>query len=301
MRTRAALLVAALLSFVPPPAIGQELEPRAYSPSPVGTTFVLISATRSGGGVFTDPSAPITDVEATVGVLGLAAGHTFGIGGKQALLLALLPIAVGKASGDVGEERHEVSRRGLADARVKFSMILAGSPAMTAKEFARRARRTILGASITVALPSGQYDPEKLVNLGANRWGFKPEIGLSQPLGRWTLDAYASAWIFSTNDAYYPGTVVRAQDPIVGLQGHVSRMVGARAWLAGNFTWYHGGTTTRDGVEQTDLQHNTRIGVTWSQPLGARQSVKFAYSTGATTRLGADFQTITVAWQMVMF
>ena len=287
-----------LLSSV---AMAQELEPRAYSPSPVNTTFVVFSATRSAGGVFTDPSAPITDVEATVGVLGLSAGHTFGIAGKQAMVLGTLPIAWGEASGQVGEDRREVSRRGLADARVRFSMILAGSPAMTRQEFAKAPRRTILGASLTVAPPSGQYDSAKLVNLGANRWGFKPEVGFSYPAGRWTFDAYAAGWFFTANDTYFPGQSLREQDAIFGLQAHVSRIIGRRAWLAGNFTWYRGGTTRIDAVDKADLQENTRIGVTWSQPFGTRHSFKVAYSRGATTRIGADFRTVTLAWQMVFF
>jgi hypothetical protein len=300
MRSVAATIGAGLV-LLSSTAVAQELEPRAYSPSPVNTTFVVFSATRSGGGVFTDPSAPITDVEATVGVLGLSVGHTFGIAGKQAMLLGVLPIAWGEASGQVLEDRREVSRRGLADARVRFSMILAGSPAMTRPEFAKAPRRTVLGASVTVAPPTGQYDNTKLVNLGANRWGFKPEFGVSYPAGRWTFDAYAAAWFFTANDSYFPGAALREQDPIFGLQGHVSRIIGRRAWLAGNFTWYRGGTTRLDSVDKADLQQNTRVGVTWSQPIGTRHSIKAAYSRGATTRIGADFRTITLAWQMVFF
>ena len=295
-RLAAAAVLVALLSSR---AAAQDLEPRAYSPSPVGTTFIVLSATRSSGGVFTDPSAPITDVEATVGVLGLTAGHTFPVGNRQALLLALLPVAWGEASGQVGEDRREVSRRGLADARIRFSMILTGSRAMKPAEFARAPRRPIVGASVTVAPPTGQYDPERLVNLGANRWAFKPEVGFSYPAGRWWLDAYGGAWLFTKNDEYYPGLSLREQDAILALQGHVSRLVGRRAWLAANATWYRGGTTHINGVGKADLQQNTRLGATLSVPLGRRHSAKLAYSTGATTRIGADFRTITVAWQMV--
>src|SRR5262245_43035673 len=165
-------------------AAAQELEPRAYSPSPVGTSFLVVSGTRSTGGVFTDPSLPITDVEATVDVLGLAMGRTFGVAGKQLLLLGALPVVWGEASGAVGENRQSVTRQGLADPRVKLSVILAGSPAMTRAEFVRAPRRTIVGASVTFAPPLGQYDKAKLVNLGANRWSVKPEVGLSHPLGR---------------------------------------------------------------------------------------------------------------------
>jgi Putative MetA-pathway of phenol degradation len=282
-------------------ARAQELEPRAYSPSPVGTTFVVISATRSAGGVFTDPSAPITDVDATVGVLGLALGHTFGIAGKQALLFGALPVAWGEASGQVGEDRRAVSRRGLADGRVRISMILSGSPAMTPAEFARAPRRTIVGTSLTVAPPTGQYDATKLVNLGANRWSFKPEVGVSHPMGRWTVDGYAGAWFFTENDAYYPGASLREQKPIYGFQGHVSYTLGRRSWIAINATWYSGGRTVIDGVDKADLQRNTRLGATFTQPIGRRQSVKAAYSAGATTRVGADFRTFSLAWQILFF
>jgi hypothetical protein len=299
MRPLIACAIGALLTIAP--AAAQELEPRAYSPSPVGTTFVVASATRSAGGVFTDPSVPITDVEAEVGVLGLAAGHTFGVAGKQALVLGVVPVTWGEASGQVGENRQSVSRRGLADPRVKLSVILAGSPAMRPAEFIKAPRRTIVGSSISVVAPVGQYDSSKLVNLGSNRWAFKPEIGVSHPAGRWTLDAYAGVWLFTENDAYYPGSSTRRQDSIVALQGHVSYTLGRRAWLAFNATWYGGGRSTIDDVGKADLQRSTRLGATLALPVGARQSVKAFYSAGATTRVGADFSTLGVAWQLVVF
>jgi Putative MetA-pathway of phenol degradation len=290
---------AALLAVAP--AVGQELEPRAYSPSPVGTTFVGVTATRSSGGVFTDPALPLSDVEATLGILGLSIGQTFAVAGKQALILGAVPVTWGEASGQVGEGKRSVSRRGLADARIRLSVILSGSPAMRPADFVRAPRRTIVGASLSVVPPVGQYDSAKLVNLGSNRWSFKPEIGLSYPTGRWTLDAYAGVWLFTDNESYYPGTSSRHQDPIVALQGHVSYTLGRRAWLAINVTWYAGGRTRVDGGGESDLQRNTRLGATWALPVGARQSLKVAYSAGAATRLGADFRTITAAWQLVIF
>jgi hypothetical protein len=282
-------------------ATAQELEPRAYSPSPVGTTFIVVSATRSAGGVFTDPALPITNVEATLGVLGLAAGHTFELFGRQALFLGAVPIAWGDASGEIGEDRRTASRRGLADPRLRLSIILKGSPAMTPAEFVKAPRRTIVGASLAVAPPLGQYDRAKLVNLGSNRWSFKPEIGVSYPAGRWTIDVYGGVLLFTSNDQYYPGASVRRQDPIVAVQSHVSYTLARRSWVAINGTWYSGGRSSVNGVDNEDLQRNTRLGATLSIPVGARQSIKVAYSAGATTRTGADFRTVTAAWQIVFF
>jgi len=279
----------------------QELEPRAYSPSPTGTTFVAVTLTRSAGGVFTDPSAPLTDVEATTGVCGLGVGQSFALLGKSALVLGLVPIAWGTASGKIGEDQLEATRRGLADARLKLSVILAGSKPMAPAEFARAPRRPIVGASLTVVPPIGQYHATKLVNLGSNRWAFKPEVGVSIPVERWTIDGYAALWLFTDNDKYFPGESRRHQDAILALQTHVSYTLWRRAWVAGNATFYAGGKSSVDGTPASASYHNMRFGATLAVPAGARQSLKVAYSAGAATRLGADFKTITAAWQMLFF
>ena len=280
-------------------AAAQDLEPRAYSPSPAGTTFLVLSATRSTGGVFTDPSAALTDVEAKIGVLGLGVGHTFPLFGKSALLLGLVPVTWGEAQGQIGEAQRRASRRGLADPRVKLSVILAGSKPMRLAEFVRAPRRPIVGASLTAVPPWGQYDPAKLVNLGSNRWALKPEAGVSFPAGRWTLDGYAGVWFFTNNTSYFPGTSVRHQDPILALQGHASYAISRRlGWAAVDGTWYGGGDFTVDGADAFSPFRNVRLGATWAFPLGPRYSLKAAYSAGAATRVGADFRTVTVAWQM---
>lgn len=299
MRTFTAGMMALLMAGASTGA--QELEPRAYSASPVGTTFIIVSATRSDGGVFTDPSAPLTDVEATLGIVGLTMGHTFDLFGRQALLLGVAPLTWGKASGNVGEDQRAVTRRGLADPRIRLSVILTGPRAMSPAEFVQAPRRTSIGASLTAVPPVGQYDSTKLVNLGSNRWAFKPEVGLSHPAGRWTVEVYGGVWFFTSNDSYYPGSLSRRQDPIVAVQGHLGYMVGRRAWVALDGTWYGGGRSRIDGVVKSDLQRNARLGGTVAIPFGARQSIKVAYSTGAATRIGANFNTITTAWQIVLF
>jgi hypothetical protein len=284
----------------PGAAGGQELEPRAYSPSPVGSTFLVVSAVRSTGGVVTDPTLPFTDVEAEVDSLVLAGGHVFAIAGKQASILGAVPWTWAEASGEVGDDLRQVSRRGLADPRIKFSVILAGSPAMKPAEF-KPATRTIVGASLSVAPPLGQYDSAKLINLGANRWSFKPEIGVSRRINSWVLDGYAGVWFFTPNESFYPGTAKRGQDPIVALQAHVSYALTRRAWVAFNSTWFSGGRTNIDDVDKFDLQRTTRLGATVSIPIADRQSIKVSYSAGATTRIGGDFRTIGVSWQVVYF
>ena len=288
----------ALLSCVLYASVGgaQELEPRAYSPAPVGLNFVLLAASRSTGEVLLDPSVPIEDIEATIdaGVAGY--GRTFGWWGKSASVALAVPYAWGDITGSVGEDRRRVKREGLADTRLRIAMNLIGGPALTPREFAQREPKTTLGASLVVLAPTGEYFPDKLINIGTNRWGFKPELGLSVPHKRWMFDVYAGVWFYTDNDDFYGG-VRRSQDPITTLQGHVSYTIRPRLWLAVDSTYYFGGQSTVGGVVKADRKENSRLGVTMSLPVGARHSLKFSWSEGASTRTGNDFSTFGFAWQ----
>lgn len=279
----------------------QELEPRAYSPSPVGTNFLVVAYTRTTGDVVFDPALPFSDVSARLnaGVLGYA--RTFAAAGRQASATLGLPYVRGTVEGNVGENRREAYRSGPGDARLRLAVNLMGSPALTPAEFAKRTPATTLGASLVVVAPIGQYESRKLINIGTNRWAFKPELGLSHPVGRWSFDAYAGVWLFMDNDAFYTGSSVREQDPIGSFQAHVSYTFRPRLWLALDANYYRGGQTTLDGVGNDDEQSNSRFGLTLSLPIGARQSLKLNWSDGATTRIGGDFTTLGIAWQYAWF
>ena len=260
---------------------------------------MVLGVGRSSGGVLVDPSLPLEDVNARLGVASVGLGHTFDLATRTALLVVALPYARARASGRIEEETREVTRVGWADSRVKLSVNLMGGRALRPREFATARRGPIVGASVTLVPPIGQYHADRLINLGSNRWSYKPELGYSTQVGPWSFDAYGGVWLFTTNESFYPGTAKREQDPVVAIQGHASYTVRPRLWIAFDATWYSGGSTTIDGVDKADLQRNSRIGATISIPLGARQSLKGSYSTGATTRIGSDFDTIGFAWQMI--
>jgi outer membrane putative beta-barrel porin/alpha-amylase len=282
-------------------ASAQDLEPRAYASSPVGSTFLVLGISRSTGSVVVDPTLPVSDIEAGINAAVVGLARTFKVGDRLVLGSFALPYTWGNVEGRVGEDARQVYRSGLADLRAKVSANLWGPPAMSTAEFVKTPPRTVAGASFTVAAPSGQYDPVKLINLGNNRWAFKPEVGVSHPIGRWDLDAYVGVWFFTDNDDYYPGTSQRSQSPIVATQGHVSYTFARRAWVAFDATYYAGGRSTVNGGEPSERQSNTRIGATLALPVGKRQSIKASFSTGAATRTGTDFNTVGVMWQTFWF
>jgi len=278
------------------PVEAQELEPRAYSPSPVGVNFFLLSGARSTGEVLTDPSVPVQDVEAKLNMGISGYGRTFGILGHQASILLVVPYVWGDISGEVFEEARSVTRSGIGDTKLRLAVNLIGGDALTPKEFMTRTPKTTLGASLSISAPTGQYDPDKLINIGTNRWAFKPEIGLTIPHGPWMFDVFAGVWLFSANPDFFGG-VHREQDPMPTLQGHVSYTFRPRLWLAFDSTYYFDGETSANGVPAGDRKENSRVGLTLSLPAGKKQSIKFSYSRGATARLGSNFTTFGVAWQ----
>jgi hypothetical protein len=296
------LIALAILASLTKAAPAQDLEPRAYSPSPIGTTFVLVGFARSSGDITFDPSIPLTNVQATFYAPVVGIGQTFPLFGRQALLTAALPYAWGNVSGNVGEQTGSVHRSGLTDVKARFSVNLRGNPAMSFQEFARRPHRNvIIGASLTIAAPAGQYSGTKLINLGTNRWAFKPEVGVSFPVKKFDLDLYAGAWLYSANSNFYPGGNYRSQDPLTTLQAHVSYTVRRGLWVAVDSTWYGGGASTVRGGTPTERQSNSRLGGTLSLPIARSQSVKISYSSGVSGTIGADFSTLSAGWQYVWF
>jgi hypothetical protein len=98
-----------------------------------------------------------------------------------------------------------VTREGWGDAKLRVAMNLIGAPAMTPREFAQREPKTTLGVSVTVSVPTGEYFSDKLVNIGTHRWAAKTELGVTHPVGKWLLEAYAGAWWFEDNDDFFGG------------------------------------------------------------------------------------------------
>jgi len=282
-------------------AAAQELEPRSFSRSPIGTHFVFATLGESTGGFVLDPSEPIGDVEAELRFTAVGGGHVFSLAGRQARVLAILPYARGEISGELGGARQTAPLDGWSDPRVKVSVGLAGAPALSRDEFANAPRGTIVAAHLTIMPPLGEYDSTSLVNLGYHRWALKPEIGMSRAFGPWTLDGSVGAWLYTDNERYFPGAVTREQDPVGTLQSHVSYAFRRGSWVAFDSTWFSGGRTDVGDAPKADRQRNRRVGVSFAVPVTGKQSLRVAYSTGSSTRRGSDFDTFNVTWQVAGF
>jgi hypothetical protein len=225
----------------------------------------------------------------------LAYVRSLGLWDRAAKFDAALPHACldGYATFDGAIVTRDVC--GYADPRFRLSVNFHGAPALEPREFATFEQDFIIGASVQITAPWGQYDDERLVNIGTNRWSIKPEIGMSKNLEHIAWEMAAAVTLYDDNDDFVNGTL--KVDPIYSLQAHVVHVFQRGAWLAGDATHYRGGRSTVGDSSRDDLQENWRLGVTFGFPLTGNQTLRVHASSGVSTRTGTDFDTVAIAWQ----
>jgi hypothetical protein len=273
----------------------QDLEPRLYANTPGGVNFLIAGYSYSQGNVLADPSVPLTNGELTIHSAVLAYARSLDLWGLSGKVDAVLPYACASGSAEFAAMPRARQVCGLADPRVRLSLNFYGAPALTVEEFAQYQPDMLVGASLQVAAPLGQYDADKLLNIGTNRWFIKPEIGVSKVLGPVTLELAAGVTFYTPNHDFLGGQE-KQQMPIYSLQGHLVYAFQYGIWAALDGTYYRGGRTTVDGVRGDDLQENSRVGVTLALPINRHHSVKLHGGTGVLTRTGSNFNTVGMAW-----
>lgn len=285
-------------------SLAQDLAPRAYVIAPIHTNAVTLTYSFQKGSVILDQALPITDSSGSLNGLIFSYFHSMRVFGRSANITAALPYVFGRFHANVAGTNQSVYRSGLMNCGFRFSVNLLGGPAMTTQEYLSWRQKKLLGASFAVVAPTGQYDPSVLINPGANRWAFKPELGLSQRWGHWVLDTYGAVWFFTTNNdffsrnQYFAGTNTQKQAPIGATELHLSYDVKPRFWASVDGNYWYGGRTSINGVLNFNtLQANSRIGGTASIPVSKHQSIKFSYSYGAHIRFGGNYHNVSVAWQ----
>jgi hypothetical protein len=305
MRLFVKLVLSAAVVVCPLPSLrAQDLSPRAYVITPVHSNAVILTWSFYDGSILFNGTAPITGATGTYNVSIFSYYHSFSFFGRSANFTGSLPYAVGNFQGTVMGAGTQLYRSGQVDSAFRLSVNLKGGPAMPVQDFVKWQQKILLGMSLKVVAPTGQYDPTKLINWGANRWAFKPEFGYSERWGHWVIDGYAGAWFFTKNpeffsrNAFFPGTQSQSQNPIGAFEGHLSYDVKPHLWFSLDGNYWFGGKTSLNGIENPLTQEkSSRIGGTASIPVSKHQSLKFSYNNGAYIRYGGNYQSVSVAWQ----
>lgn len=277
-------------------ASAQSIEPRAYANAPVGVNFLIAGYAQTRGGLSFDPSAPLSDAHLNSYNGVFAYARVLDLWGQSGKIDAVVPYARLAGTANFAGQPVERVIDGFADASFRLSVNLYGAPALTLKEFAKYQQDVIFGASLQVTVPSSQYDAARLLNIGTHRWSFKPELGLSKAIDRWTLEGKAAVTLYTDNNDFL-GSSTRSQEPLFSIQGHVIYNFASNVWASLDATYFAGGRTSINGTLSNDLQQNWRLGATMAVPVDIRNAVKFYASRGVSARTGNNFDLLGLAWQ----
>jgi hypothetical protein len=277
-------------------AMAQELEPRTYTNIPVGQNFFGLGYAYSDGELNPASSAPIKDAELTADISIAAYVRSLDLWGKAGKVSLGWGQYCFDGSAIYQGEPVAADRCGSMDPELGISYLFYGAPSMSMKEFRKNPPGRVIGGSLKVRAPWGDYNNENLINSGSNRWTIKPEIGISNVYGNWSVDAAISARLYTTNNRY-SGHNRLESDPLYQVQAHLIYSLPKGRWISLNGNYFWGGQSEINGDDVDDRQENSRVGITLTWPLGPQHSLKFYANRGVVTKIGNDSDTFGILWQ----
>jgi len=274
---RRLLLVWCALTFVysPDQADAQFTDPHNYDNAPVGVNQLEFGYAFVHGNASIDASLAIggANLNLNQGIIDFT--HYFSLFDRVTWVGAAIPIA--RLAGSMTGTNIEGATSAAGDSSYAFAMLLKGGPALSTPDFENYEPMTTLGVSIAVTAPTGLYNADKILNLGSDRWSFKPEIALSYPFGpdqKWQLDTYVNAY-FYTNNTSYRGREILRQEPLLGLEAHLSYSLSDSVWVSFDTRYAFRGTTFVDGIDQNNAQRNAILGSEMNVSIDSQHSLLF--------------------------
>lgn len=294
---RVALALVALLLATP--GQGQDIEPRRWSHMPIGGNFGGAAYAYTTGDILFDPALRIENAQFDLQTVAGKYIRSFGLLGKSARVDVTQAYQIGTWTGLLNGAPATVERSGFADTSLRFAVNLIGAPPLASKEFAAyRAKtdsETIVGMGLVVQLPTGQYYEDKLINLGGNRFTFRPQLGVVHNRGKWSGELTTAAWIYTDNDDFFNGKRLE-QDAVYSADAHLIYTFRPGLWLAASVGYGGAGLTFVNGVSSDNLQSNLGFGLGLGIPINRAIGVKIGYvGTRTQARTGLDADTFTAA------
>ncbi len=290
-------LIGSLLLLEACNALAQDLEPRTFSQVPTGMNFAVVASGYSKGNMLFDQASTLEDVTGELTHVAIGYMRTLDFFGASAKALVIVPVIRGDWKGVYRGEPASASRRGFADPQLELSVNFLGAPALRMSQMRNYTQKWVVGASLRMSLPLGQYYSERLINLGTNRWGYRPRLGASYKSGPLTLEGMVSAWLFTKNDDFFGGAILE-QGPLWSTQFNCNYQFPSRIWFGLGAGFSRGGQTKTNGIAADSYKKNTRWAAVFSLPLNRQHSLKLIYINGLRTRSGADFDQVSLAWSM---
>lgn len=301
MRFLLIILVCMVCSLWVTESTAQEMTPRLFWPTPKGTRVFVSGYAYDKGDVFFDRSIPIEDANSKVNTAILAYTQTLDLWGRTSNFLVTLPYSWGKTKGSLAGDPVKRDFNATGDLSMTLNVNLRGAPTMTVEDFmAFRANpRPVVGASLTLVVPTGHYNSDRLVNVGANRWAARLKLGVVTILKpTWLLELSASMWHFGDNDDFI--NVKKEQSPVYAMQTNLIKRIRPGLWASLDVTYFKGGRQTIGGDPLNDELRNLKLGGTLVVPFHRRHAIKIGYANGVVTRFGNDFEQFLVSYQVAL-
>ena len=280
----------------------QDLEPRRWGHLPSGLTIVGVGYAYTDSFVYFSPFWKIRDTSAEINSVGVSVLRTFDMAGKSARVSFLLPYVSGRWEGNVDNVNEIVKLHGFADPRLRLSVNLYGAPALKGTEYAQyraqHATNTVIGASLAISAPLGQYDEDELINISANRWTVRPQIGVVHSRGPWAFELTGSVFLFSDNKNFIDNTRLK-QKTMYSAQAHVIYDFKPGLWVSLSTAYGAGGRVYLEKTKTAFEVDNWLWAASFGFPIGKTQSVKLTWLSGRTQNdVGRDSDNLLLSWSM---
>lgn len=179
-------------------------------------------------------------------------------------------------------------------------MNLYGAPALKGQKFAQyrseHETNTVIGASIAVTLPLGQYDEDELINIGNNRWSVRPQFGLVHTRGPWSIELTGSLFKFSDNNSFIDKAVLQ-QKTLYSAQTHVIYHFKPRFWTTLSAAYAAGGRVYIEKQKTSFEVDNWLWAASFGWALGKSQSLNLTWVSGRTqNQVGRDSDNLLLSW-----
>lgn len=259
-------------------ACAQFTDPRNYENFPVGVNQIELAYDYVRADQSLDPAIVIEGAHLNLNQWTITYTRYFGLFGKTAWIAPGLPFAT--LDGAVSGTNASGSVGGVGDSGYEFAWLVKGAPALTPAQFIDYKPKTVVGVTLSVTAPTGLYRADKILNLGSDRWSFRPEIGWTHPFGReqkWAVDAYANSY-FYTDNASYRGAEILRQGPLPAFEGHLSYAFRESVMGSLDARYSFRGDTSVNDVGQNDSQKNFILGSEWIVALNGKNQLTFIFA-----------------------
>jgi hypothetical protein len=176
------------------------------------------------------------------------------------------------------------SSTGFADPSAQLVVNLFGAPPLKANFDLIDYEPTLtIDAAVMVGVPLGEYENDKLVNLGLNRWFGRIafpvtyHFGVFTPGYRKSLELIPSVWIFGENDDFMGQKL--ENDPMWQLEGHLTNDFTPNFWGSLDMLYRSGFQSEVNGVVAGEELEMGNLGVTLNYEVNDNFSIKTGFSS----------------------